>query len=55
MSYDPSDGKPKPYPSNAKHYMEYHGKVAWIYNPWTGVKRDPRDIGTDVFGVGIIN
>jgi len=54
MTYDPADGNKYPYPSYAKHYMEYHGDVAWLYNPWTGKQRDPKDIGSDVFGVAIV-
>lgn len=51
MKYDPTNGNPNPYPSHAKQYREYHGKIAWLVNPWTGDGRDPRDIGTDVFGI----
>ena len=52
MKYDPAEGTDyqQPYPSHAAQYREYHGKVAWLYNPWTGFKRDPRDIGSDVLG-----
>lgn len=51
MRYDPATGERRPYPSAAKQYRDYHGPVAWLINPWTGAKRDPRDIGTDVFGM----
>ena len=50
MKYSPDTGEERPYPSNAKQWREYHGKVAWLYNPWTGEKRDPRDVGSDVYG-----
>lgn len=50
MRFDPADGSEKPYPSEANQYRKYHGQVAWLFNPYTGAKRDPRDIGTDVFG-----
>lgn len=53
MKFDPVDGSEKPYPSEASQYREYHGQVAWLYNPYTGEKRDSRDIGTDVFGLAI--
>ena len=53
MIFDPQDGNLKPYPSHAEQYRNYHGKAAWLINPWTGTKRHPSDIGTDVFGVGI--
>ncbi len=55
MKYDPVDGSENPYPSSAKQYRSYHGKVAWLHNPWTGEKRNPLDIGSDVFGLLISN
>lgn len=54
MRYSPDTGEERPYPSNAKQWREYHGRVAWLYNPWTGEKRDLRDIGSDVFGKLIV-
>lgn len=51
MRYDPATATEKPYPSHAKQWREYHGQKAWLFNPWTGHNRDPRDIGTDVFGL----
>lgn len=51
MFYSPANGSPKPYPSHAAQFREYHGDAAWLYNPWTGKKRDPRDIGNDTFGL----
>ena len=53
MRYDPTDGSEKPYPSHAQQYRIYHGTVAWLINPWTGMKRTPEDIGTDCFGYAI--
>jgi len=50
MKYDPQDSEAMPYPSHAQQYREYHGRAAWLYNPWTGSKRLPSDIGTDVLG-----
>ena len=50
MKYSPDTGEERPYPSHAKQWREYHGKVAWLYNPWTGEKRDPKDVGSDVYG-----
>ncbi len=50
MKYDPATGEEKPYPSEASQYRKYHGAIAWLYNPYTGGKRDPRDIGSDVLG-----
>jgi hypothetical protein len=51
MKFDPAYGTPNPYPSNAGQYRKWHGKVAWIYNPWSGEKRHPLDIGSDVTGL----
>lgn len=53
MKYDPATGDLKPYPSHAEQYRKWHGSVAWLFNPWAGTKRDPRDIGSDVRGAGI--
>ena len=50
MKYDPATGNTEPYPSHAEQYRIYHGRVAWLYNPWLGNQRDPRDIGSDCFG-----
>ena len=54
MKYDPATGEEKPYPSQADQYRAYHGCVAWLLNPWTGERRDARDVGSDPFGHGII-
>lgn len=51
MKFDPMTGTANPEPTNADEYRKYHGKVAWLYNPWTGTARDPRDIGSDVDGL----
>lgn len=50
MKFDPADGTEKPYPSHAKQWREYHGKTAWLFNPWTGNRQDARDVGMDPFG-----
>ena len=54
MKYSPDTGEERPYPSNAKQWREYHGRVAWLYNPWTGKQRDLLDIGSDVLGESIV-
>lgn len=54
MRFDPATGKERPYPSHAEQYRKYHGQLAWLINPWSGIKRDAGDIGTDVFGHLII-
>lgn len=53
MRFDPASGDAAPYPSHAKQYRDWHGTVAWLFNPWTGTKRDPRDIGGDPWGLMI--
>ena len=54
MKYSPDTGEERPYPSNAKQWREYHGRVAWLHNPWTGKQRDLLDIGSDVYGELIV-
>lgn len=55
MRFSPVNGLKAPdwtlYPSHAAQFRAYHGPVAWLYNPWTGRPRDPRDIGTDPTGI----
>ena len=51
MKFDPVRGFDRPYPSVASHYREYHGSAAWLFNPYTGTYRDPRDIGSDPLGL----
>tara|TARA_Y100000310_G_C20704363_1_gene833750 strand:+ start:39297 stop:39665 length:369 start_codon:yes stop_codon:yes gene_type:complete len=53
MKFDPVTGEKNPYPSHDEQYRKYHGVVAWLINPYTGTKRDARDIGSDVMGYGI--
>lgn len=50
MKFDPVTGESEPYPSHPDQYRAWHGKVAWLYNPFSGTKRDARDVGSDVFG-----
>lgn len=50
MKYDPATGWSNPHPVYADIWREYHGKVAWLFNPWTGDRRDARDVGSDTFG-----
>lgn len=54
MMFDPATKEAKPYPSQADQWREWHGRTAWIYDPWTGVMRAPEDIGSDTFGHLII-
>lgn len=50
MLYDPAFGTERPYPSHAAQWRKRNGPTAWLFNPWTGYKRHPGDIGSDVFG-----
>lgn len=50
MRFDPAEGTEKPYPSHAEQWREYHGKMAWLFNPWTGQRRLAGDVGDDPFG-----
>ena len=51
MKFDPATGEQKPYPSHADQWREWHGKAtAWLFNPWTGTRRDAGDVGSDTFG-----
>ncbi len=54
MLFDPQTGDATPYPSEACQYRLWHGLTAWLFNPWTGQRRLPGDIGTDVQGVAIL-
>ncbi len=51
MLFDPAFGTPAPYPSHAKQWRIYHGGLAWLFNPWSGSKRHPGDIGNDIGGL----
>ena len=39
MKFDPATGEENPYPSHAEQWRDYHGKAAWLFNPWTGQRR----------------
>ena len=55
MICDPATGEPKPYPSHAAQWRDWHGHcMAWLFNPWTGKRRDAGDVGTDTTGLLII-
>jgi len=54
MQYDPVTGEPRPYPSHAQQWREYHGNAAWLVDPWNGNARNAYDIGSDPFGLLII-
>ncbi len=54
MKFDPATGAEKPYPSHAEQWRKYHGAEAWLFNPWTGTRRQAGDVGTDVFGLLVL-
>lgn len=51
MKFDPATGDEKPYPSHAAQWRDWHGHAtAWLFNPYTGIRRDARDVGSDMRG-----
>lgn len=55
MKFDPATGEPRPYPSHAAQWRKWHGAgTAWLFNPWTGKRRDARDVGSDTVGLLIV-
>lgn len=55
MKFDPATGEPRPYPSHADQWREWHWKeTAWLFNPWTGIRRRAEDVGSDKSGHLII-
>lgn len=50
MRFDPATGEQRPYPSHAAQWRKHNGQTAWLFNPWTGARRDARDVGSDLFG-----
>ena len=55
MKFCPATGVEKPYPSEANKYRLYHGKVAWLFNPYSGERRNALDVGSDCFGHAIVD
>lgn len=54
MRFDPATGEPEPYPSHAGQWREWSKATAWLFNPWTGMLRNARDVGSDTFGLLIV-
>lgn len=50
MRYCPATGENQPYPSHARQWRDFNGSRAWLFNPWTGDRRNAHDVGSDVFG-----
>lgn len=55
MIFDPQNGDRVPYPSHPEQYRAYHKGCAWLFNPFSGTRRDSFDVGNDPFGHLIIN
>ena len=54
MRYDPATGTENPYPSHAKQYRQFKGDLAWLFDPWTGARRNASDVGSDLHGLLIV-
>ena len=54
MKFDPATGKERPYPSHAAQWRNWHGVAAWLFDPWTGKRRNAYDVGSDVNGLLIV-
>lgn len=51
MKYDPATGEERPYPSHAEQWRAYNGDMtAWLFNPWSGTRRNAHDVGSDTHG-----
>lgn len=53
MMHSPSTGDVAPYPSHAGQWRKYNGDTAWLFNPWTGTRRNAADVGSDPLGRAI--
>jgi len=51
MKFDPATGEERPYPSHATQWRNLHGTAAWLFDPWTGKRRNAYDVGSDVHGL----
>ena len=51
MKFDPATGEERPYPSHATQWRNWHGIAAWLFDPWTGKRRNAYDVGSDVHGL----
>ncbi len=54
MKFDPATGEERPYPSHATQWRNWHGTAAWLFDPWTGKRRNAYDVGSDVHGLLIV-
>ena len=51
MKFDPATGEERPYPSHATQWRNWHGTAAWLFDPWTGKRRNAYDVGSDAHGL----
>ena len=51
MKFDPATGEERPYPSHANQWRNWHGTAAWLFDPWTGKRRNAYDVCSDVHGL----
>jgi hypothetical protein len=51
MKFDPATGEERPYPSHATQWRNWHGIAAWLFDPWTGKRRNAYDVSSDVHGL----
>lgn len=51
MKFDPATGDPKPYPSEAAQWRCFNTHAAWLFCPWSGLRRNAFDVGTDPYGL----
>ena len=47
MPYSPIDGTPLSAGRDHEEYRTCYPSRLWYFNPWTGEKRDPRDVDSD--------
>lgn len=50
LKYCPLHGTPGPTFTEAHRYRQALSTVAWSFNPWTGERRDGRDMRRDPLG-----
>ena len=55
MTHDPANGATAPYPSHAAQWRAFHGNLtAWLFDPWSGLRRNAADVGSDISGLLIV-
>lgn len=51
FNYCPLTGNPRPVFTQAHAYRQALRTARWMFNPWTGQDRDPRDVKSDPLGL----